>query len=130
SKSVEHIASRTYWKVTGDSEKAVKKLIALTSTMEFAMESMDILGEMGEVASAAVPALIKQLSNPEVPYREAAIYALAKIGTGAEPALPKLKSMNSDKDVLIQAAAQDAIKKIEAAMSKAETSSTAPSDTR
>lgn len=113
SKSVQHTASRTHWKVSGDATKAVEQLITLIPSMNLGTDSMDIIGEMGTEAKSAVPALIKQLSSPELPTREAAIYALASIGADAKTAIEPLEKLNSvEKDQLVRAAIEIAFQKI------------------
>jgi HEAT repeat protein len=112
-KSVQHIAARTYWKITGQAEPAVKVLITLVPRMEYGVDAMDILAEMGTEAASAVPELVKQLKSDEVHSREAAVYALAAIGAPAAVALKPLKELLSDKDLLVRAAAEKAINTIE-----------------
>ena len=112
-KSVQHIASKTHWKITGDPKLAVERLSTLVGTMEYGTESMDILAEIGADAKAAVPALIKQLKSSEDAHREAAIYALASIGPAASDAVVELKKLNQDVDLLIRAAAVRAIQSIQ-----------------
>lgn len=112
SKSVQHTASRTYWKVTGNAQPAVDTLITLLPTMEYGVDSMDILTEIGSEAKKAVPDLIKQLTSTEAGHREAAVYALASIGSDAKPAVAALKKMNKDEDVLVRSAAKKAIETI------------------
>ena len=113
SKSVQHVASRTHWKVTGDPAKAIERLTTLIPTMEFGAESMDILGEMGPDAKAAVPVIIKQLESEEFPAREAAVYALASMGSVAKSAIEPLKRLaKTERDHLIRAATEMAIEKI------------------
>lgn len=114
SKSVQHTASRAHWKISGDSAKAVERLITLIPTMEFGPDSMDILGEIGSEGRTAVPALIEQLKSTELPTREAAVYALAGIGSGANAAIEPLKKMNAtEQDQLIKAAIEIALAKIQ-----------------
>lgn len=115
SKSVPHTAARTHWKITGDAGKAIEVLVRLVPSMDFGVDSMDVLAEMGHEAKPAVPNLVKQLESPEAPTREAAIYALAAIGKGAKDAIGPLKKMDKDEDVLIRAAAEMAIGKIKQA---------------
>lgn len=113
SKSVQHTAARTHWKISGDSKQAVERLIKLVPTMEYGVDSMDILGEIGIEAKSAVPAMIKQLESSEFPTREAAVYGLASIGPDAESAIEPLKKLNeSEQDVLIKAAIELALRKI------------------
>lgn len=112
-KSVQHTAARTHWKISGSSELAVKTLIPLISTMEHGVESMDILAEMGPQAQDSMEALIIQLKSSELPMREAAVYALAAIGPNAAAAVGPLRELQRDPDLLIRAAAENAIKKIE-----------------
>ncbi len=112
-KSVQHTAARTHWKITGDVDRAVSCLIELIPTMEHGTDAMDIIGEMGPEAKAAVPALIKALLSPEAPTREAAIYALANIGPAADTSIKPLQKLEKDQDILIRATAKMAIEKIE-----------------
>lgn len=116
SKSVQHTASRTHWKVTGDATLAVDTLIKLLPTMEYGVDSMDILAEMGREAKKAVPDLMKQLKSTEAGHREAAVYALASIGADAKSAIEALKKMDKDEDVLIRSAAKKAVATIEASV--------------
>ncbi len=118
SKSVQHTAAQTYWKVTGDSEKAVACLIPLVSKLEIAIEAMGVLEELGPLASDAVPVLIKQIETGESAYREAAIYALASMGPQAKSAIKPLRELKNDKDLLIREAALLAITKIEQPLEK------------
>ena len=57
--------------------------------------------------------MVKQLSSSEAAHREAAVYALASIGTAANEAISELKKLKKDNDVLIRDAAAKAIKSIE-----------------
>jgi len=114
SKSVQHTASRAHWKISGDPAKAIERLITLIPTMEFGVDAMDILSEMGAEAKSAVPKLIEQLNSPEFPTREAAVYALASIGSEAKVAIESLKELDStEQDQLVKAAIVIALKKIQ-----------------
>ena len=134
SKSVEHVAARTRWKITGDADKSVEVLIKLLPTMEHGADSMDILAEMEGAAKKAVPFLIEQTLSTEAASREGAVYALAAIGAESETALPRLKKIASkDKDRMIREAAKLAIESIHEAKNeenKKEGSSVKPSDSK
>jgi HEAT repeat protein len=112
-KSVQHIAARTYWKISGDPKPAVEILTKLIPTMIYGADSMSILAEMGADAKSAVPEIVKHLQSPEVTVRESACYALAAIGPDAASAIEPLKQMATDKDLLVRAIAEMAIEEIQ-----------------
>jgi HEAT repeat protein len=112
-KNARHYAAYTHWKITGDPDPAVKLLSQLSGTINFGVESIDILGKMGPAARDAVPTLIKRLEDEEPAPREAAVWALAEIGPAASTAIPALESLLDDEDRLIRAGAKRAIEKIQ-----------------
>ena len=74
-KSVQHIAAQTHWKITRNSEPAIDTLITLIPSMVHSGDTMDIIAEMGADGKKAIPEIIKQLKHPEATHREAACYA-------------------------------------------------------
>ena len=116
-KSVQHVAARTRWKITGEADPTVDVLIPLLPTIEYGADAMDILAEMESAAKKAVPYLIEQTKSAEPPSRESAVYALAAIGAEAESAIPELKNLiKKEKDRLIREAAELAIQTIKEAL--------------
>ncbi len=114
-KSTQCQAAVTYWRITGDSDKAVKLLISQLSDESYKREAIQRLGEMGPVAAAALDGLTKELDYPEEDVVELAVMAIAKLGAAAKPAVPKLQEFSTHKDLLLRQAARDAIAEINAA---------------
>ena len=114
-KSTQCQAAVTYWRITGDSDKAVKLLISQLSDESYKREAIQRLGEMGPVAAAALDGLTKELDYPEEDVVELAVMAIAKLGAAAKPAIPKLQEFSTHKDLLLAQAARDAIAEINAA---------------
>ena len=63
-----------------------------------------VLGEMGEAAKAAGPALLKSLEDADVDVRFAAVWAVSRVGLPADTALPRLAPLLRDVDVAAHAA--------------------------
>jgi HEAT repeat protein len=81
---------------------------------------MGALGAIGPPANKAVPALLKNLTDPRAPdadagsiQRQVAIWALGCMGPAAEQAVPALSSeLESSDDVEIRRTAAEALGKI------------------
>jgi hypothetical protein len=120
SKSTQCQAALTYWRITGDADKAIKVLVEQLPDESYKREAIQRLGEMGPAAAPALDALIKELKNPEEDVCELAVMAIAKMGAVGKPAIPHLQALLMNKDLLLQQAAGDAIKTINAAPEKEE----------
>jgi HEAT repeat protein len=70
------------------------------------------VGGLGARASAAVPALVSELSKGELFSTVAAIDGLAQVGPGAAAAVPALRSRLNDPTAIIREAAARALRKI------------------
>ncbi len=112
SKSCPHDAAYAYWKVSGDSDRAVEALINLLDHIDFQAETIEILGDMGPAAKNAVPSLVGMLDSDEAYIRESAVLTLGAIGPSANSALPALEKMLEDPDLLIRSAAKRSIDEI------------------
>jgi HEAT repeat protein len=78
---------------------------------------IEALGEIGPAAESAVPELVAAVADPKEDYfsREAAVEALGKIDALAKSAVPALRRLLGDSSELVREAADEALKKIEAA---------------
>ncbi|MCP5071780.1 MAG: tetratricopeptide repeat protein [Rhodobacteraceae bacterium] len=63
------------------------------SSINTRIKTAEMIARFGPGGSEAVPALIDMLGDEEKPVRLAAVVALGKIGTAAEPALPELRTL-------------------------------------
>ena len=70
------------------------------------------IASMGPKATAAVPALIKNLEDPEPTVRFSSALALGEIGPGAKEAVDPLKKLLDDRSEDVAAAARKSIKRI------------------
>jgi HEAT repeat protein len=70
------------------------------------------LGEIGPIASAAVPALADALKDPVDGVRERAAVALGQIGPAAKDAIPALVAALKDDNPEVQQAATEALERI------------------
>jgi HEAT repeat protein len=73
-----------------------------------------VLGNVGAVDDAIVPALIDAVRDRDPAVRREAMLALLKIGPEAEAAIPVLQEAARDKDAKVRQAAAAALKHIEA----------------
>jgi HEAT repeat protein len=71
-------------------EKAVPRLIKALETEEVRAKAAAILGRIGPPAKAAVPALIKALSDKNPETRNEVLFALGAIGPDAKDAVPTI----------------------------------------
>lgn len=73
-----------------------------------------VVGNMGDKAKEAIPALIDLLKSAKSPtLRTQVAIALGKMGPTAKDALPELKKLSTDMDMSVQKSAKDAIDQIE-----------------
>jgi len=72
----------------------------------------EALASIGSAAKAAVPALVRNLEDPQREIRSATIVALARIGMGAKEAVPALRRLPGQ-DPQLSVLAELAIKRIE-----------------
>ena len=95
-------------------EPSVADLIAeLKSGDETArLAAIDGLGQKGEQAADAVPALAALLKDPSPAVRAHAVKSLGKIGAKAKPAVPELALLISDKDETVRRMVVGALRKI------------------
>jgi HEAT repeat protein len=70
------------------------------------------IADIGPKATAAVPALIKNLEDPEATVRYSSALALGEIGPGAKEAVDPLKKLLEDRNEDVAAMARKSIKKI------------------
>ncbi|MBI4587049.1 MAG: HEAT repeat domain-containing protein [Planctomycetes bacterium] len=80
-------AAEVLWRIAGETESTVPVLLELMKTDN---KAETLLGEMGEKAAAAVPALVHALGDRSVGPEWLHIEALGKIGPAAAPAVPIL----------------------------------------
>jgi len=73
----------------------------------------DALGQRGEPAAAAVPALTAALGDPDGRVRASAALALGNIGPAARGAVPKLRALAKDRSADARASAETALKALE-----------------
>jgi HEAT repeat protein len=71
-----------------------------------------VLGELGPAAEAAIPELVKALSDPNGYVRAAAAEALGKLGPAAEAAIPELVKVLSDPEAMVRLALTRALGKL------------------
>jgi len=74
-----------------------------------AAAACDDLGEMGQAAKEAVPALSKALGNNDIKVRQCAARALGMIGPAAKSSAPQLMAALKDGDALVRAQAANAL---------------------
>jgi HEAT repeat protein len=72
--------------------------------------AIDILTEVG---AAALPALMEPLRAGNLDARLAAIHVLGQLGPASRPAVPALRSLESDPDSEVGRAATNALRRIE-----------------
>ncbi len=102
-------AALAYYRISGDADPALKKLISLLARRNTRMAAIECLGGMGEEATDAVPELTDFLGSKDLATAETAILSLKRIGPTAAEALPRLRKMVKHDDFLISVAAQEAI---------------------
>jgi len=71
------------------------------------------LGEIGQEAKTATPALMELLQDKDGTVRHAATWALRKIGPEAKPAIPTITELPKDKDEQVRVAASQALDEID-----------------
>ena len=110
SKSAVAQAAYAYWRITGDDQQALVALNLAINDINSQMPAIEHLGQMGEAAGPAVPALIHLLDDEEDSTREAVVLALGRIGPAASAATSKLSRMSgNDSDELIREKAKLAL---------------------
>jgi HEAT repeat protein len=75
-------------------------------------KAADVLGNVGAVDGAVVPALARAVKDRDVGVRRAAVLALLKIGPGAREAAPVLEEAGKDRDGRVGAYAAQALRKV------------------
>lgn len=98
-----------------DITKAFRALLKSTSDTNSNARgwAAQAIGEMGPVATNAIPVFIRLLNDPDVGSRNSACIALADIGPAAKPALPALQKALNDPESDVRRFARGAIEKIE-----------------
>jgi HEAT repeat protein len=75
-------------------------------------QAASVLGQIGEEARDAIPALTKALGDADVGVRQQAAKALGDIGTPARQAVPSLRKALMDRDEAVRSEANEALRKI------------------
>jgi HEAT repeat protein len=73
----------------------------------------EVLGNVGTVDPAIVPALISTLKDRDPQVRAEAVLALVKIGPAAEEAVPALTQACNDRDARVRAHAVKALERVQ-----------------
>jgi len=100
----------------GHGEKSVAALVGMLKAGGPAdpQTAAEALGDLGDAARAAVPALKEALKDKDQFLREAAAAALGDIGLGAKAAVPALETALKDTEEVVREAAAESLKKIQA----------------
>ncbi len=107
------VAAKTLWLVTGNAEESVEMLVGLVDKLQYEIDSIRFLGEIGPEAASAVPKILKKMNAfDESIWIEGAI-ALGNIGPKAKAGLPKLKTLLKMGDAEVKKVVEEAIAKIE-----------------
>lgn len=94
--------------------ETVTALCEALKDAELSKRALESLGELGETAAKAVPAVMPLLEHPDPQVRYWATFAIGRMGTAAQAAIPLLRKLTTDADYGPRHGAIDALKRIEA----------------
>ena len=105
-------AALAYWRISGDSRKAVDHLVKLLNEPTHELLSMQKLGEMGPAAKESVPALLSKLGSDDISVQLEACDALGRIGSDTAEVRKGLDELVAHEDVELAAMARSAIQRL------------------
>ena len=78
------VAALAYYKISGESEKPIERLIELMEKPQHELGAIEALGDIGEAAASAIPDLEKKfVSSRDISIHETIVRAFGKIGPKA-----------------------------------------------
>lgn len=102
-------AAYALYKIADDQETLVKVLSESLDDRNERQDAFDLINRLGEDATLLQMGLVKQLGAEEEDVREQAVLAIGRLGPDAADAIPEVKKLLEDVDVLVREAAGQAI---------------------
>lgn len=114
-KNVQPQAALALWKMTGDSQRSLKALVAMSQTVNLEYEALNAIYQMGSEAAPAVDDIAKHLENADSAMRAVAVEILENLGPVAAPHRESLEQLaKNDSDPLVRFYCERALKKLDA----------------
>ncbi|HMO13092.1 MAG TPA: hypothetical protein PKD64_11735 [Pirellulaceae bacterium] len=112
-KNVEPEAAFALWKITGEVQPSLDRLIELYEHPIHQLPALSYIEEMGEAARPAEAFLLGLLEVPDESIREHAINCLVSLGTVSNQAIEAMQTMTmADPDLLLRFSAKRALRKL------------------
>ena len=113
--NIEGRAAVTLWKITGEPDDCIERLMELSkSSLAYELSGLELISEMGPDASPAIDLLIERTGASDESVRVAALDALRAIGSAAMEHKEHIAEIAAnDKDPLVRLAAAEFLEALE-----------------